>query len=82
MISFWRQPHARHERDGAPSAAMRFPVNVDWTVPFREDVDGADDSKPKRTAPVPVAQLWTAVGAADDRGSAPLPPYEACWQGF
>ena len=62
---------------------MRFPTNP-WTAPLRARVDGADDAKPTRSAPVPVARLWTAVdAAADDDGEAvPLPPYEACWQGF
>ena len=27
MISFWRRPHARHDREGAPRAAMRFPTD-------------------------------------------------------
>ena len=89
MISFWRRPHARHDRAGAPRAAMRFPTTAAWTAPFRARVDGADDAKPTRSAPVPVAQLWTVVdGTADDcepvypREPVPLPPYEACWQGF
>ena len=89
MISFWRRPHARHDREGAPRAAMRFPTNP-WTAPFWTRVDCADDAKPTRSAPVPVAQLWTVVvdGTADDgepvypREPVPLPPYEACWQGF
>jgi len=89
MISFWRRPHARHDREGAPCAAMRFPTNP-WTAPFWTRVDCADDAKPTRSAPVPVARLWTVVvdGATDDgepvypREPVPLPPYEACWQGF
>ena len=81
MISFWRRPHARHDREGAPRAAMRFPTNP-WTAPFRVPVDNADDAKPTRSAPVPVARLWTAVGSDDDGDAVPLPPYEACWQGF
>ena len=83
MISFWRRPHARHDRAGAPRAAMRFPTADEWTAPFRAPVDNADDAKPTRSAPVPVARLWTVVDAAPDDGEAvPLPPYEACWQGF
>ena len=60
MISFWRRPHARHDREGAPRAAMRFPTNP-WTAPFRVPVDNADDAKPTRSAPVPVARLWTCL---------------------
>ena len=70
------------QRQGTPRAAMRFPTNP-WTAPFWTRVDCADDAKPTRSAPVPAARLWTAVDASEDDGeTVPLPPYEACWQGF
>ena len=56
MISFWARPHARHDRDGAPARRCASPT-AEWTALFRAPVDNADDAKPTRSAPVPVAQL-------------------------
>lgn len=97
MISYWKKPHARPSRSEEPEAAMAFPgvdEGYDWAMPFyaggpwalrsAKHMNATGDGAPQPASPVPVGALWARLPGSDGDafGPVPLPPYDACFQGF
>jgi len=87
MIAFWDSLTTVRPLEAAPASAVTFPspqqIQLQWPRAFYAAVECRKDNDPKPVRPQHVDRLWTPLHVVPKAANAvPLPPYEACFQGF